>query len=170
MRAFLVAVAVLGVIVSTAVVGSTQSKPANSSIQGAWKLTEVVRTGADATTNKSPQPSLYMFTARHYSIMSDNGTDTRKARTPAKDQAQLTQAEKVAAFAEWDLITANAGTYSIQGTTLTRRPLIAKNVNVMTNPPVVGEFQIKGDTLVLTNKSGAGQPASETRLTLTRVE
>jgi hypothetical protein len=170
MRAFLVAVAVLGVIAATAAVGSTQSKPSNSSIQGAWKLTEVVRTGANPITNKSPQPSLYLFTARHFSIMSDNGTEPRKARTPAKDSAQLTQADKLAAFAEWDLVTANAGTYEIKGTTLTRRPLIAKNVTVMTNPPTVGEFQVSGNTLVLTNKSAAGQPASETRLTLTRVE
>ena len=61
-------------------------------------------------------------------------------------------------------------TYEVRGSTLTRRPIVAKNVNVTTNPPTTGEFQIQGNTLVLTNKSAAGQPASETRLTLTRVE
>ena len=70
----------------------------------------------------------------------------------------------------WQPFAANSGTYEIKGTTLTRRALVAKNVAVMTNPPAVGEFKLQGNTLVLTNKSVAGQPASETRLTLTRVE
>ena len=71
----------------------------------------------------------------------------------------------------WSPFTANSGTYEIKGTTLTRRPLVAKNAEVMTtNPPAVGEFKIQGNTLVVTTKSAAGQPASETRLTLTRVE
>ena len=53
---------------------------------------------------------------------------------------------------------------------MTRRPIVAKNVAVMTtNPPIVQDFTLDGDTLVLVTKSAAGQPASETRPTLTRV-
>jgi len=39
-----------------------------------------------------------------------------------------------------------------------------------TDPPNVSQFKIDGKTLTLVNKSAAGQPASETRTTLTRVE
>ena len=88
----------------------------------------------------------------------------------AKDPAKLTDAEKIARFEQWNPFTAQSGTYEIAGTTLTRRPVVAKNVAVMTtNPPIVAEFTLDGDTLVLNTKSAAGQPASETRTTLTRV-
>jgi hypothetical protein len=38
-----------------------------------------------------------------------------------------------------------------------------------TNPPIVEDFTLNGDTLVVITKSAAGQPVSETRTTLTRV-
>ena len=171
MRAFLVAAAVVGVVVVSADVGFGQAKPStNPSIQGVWKITELVRTGANATKNSNPQPSVYIFTARHYSIMSINGTQARAAVPAFKNPDKPTDAEKLATYEMWEPVTANSGTYEIKGTTLTRRPLVAKNVGVMTNPPVAGEFKLQGNTLVLTNKSLAGQPVSETRLTLTRVE
>ena len=54
---------------------------------------------------------------------------------------------------------------------MTRRPLVAKNVAVMTtNPPIVQEFKLEGKTLWLVTKSAAGQPVSETRTKLTRVQ
>jgi hypothetical protein len=39
-----------------------------------------------------------------------------------------------------------------------------------TDPPAVAQFKIDGNTLTLVSKSAAGQPASETTTTLTRVE
>ena len=171
MRAFLVTAAVVGVVFVSADVGFGQAKPSTSpSIQGVWKITELVRTGANATRNSNPQPSLYIFTARHYSIISVNGTQPRPQVPAFKNPDKPTDAEKLATYDMWQPFAANSGTYEIKGTTLTRRPLVAKNVGVMTNPPVAGEFKLQGNTLVLTNKSLAGQPVSETRLTLTRVE
>ena len=169
MRAFL---PVLAVVSAAANVGFTQAKPsATASIQGVWKITELVRTGANAANVSAPQPSLYIFPTRHYSIMSVNGTQTRSMVADLKNPDKPTDAEKLARYEMWNPVTANSGTYEITGTTLTRRPLVAKSVAVMTTaPPAVGEFTIQGNTLVLTSKSAAGQPASETRLTLTRVE
>jgi hypothetical protein len=171
MRAFLIAT-VVGIVVSTAGVGFGQSKPSSSPpIQGVWKVTELVRTGANAAKIGAPQPSLYIFTARHYSIIAVNGTQARPPVPAFKNPDKPTDAEKLAMYAMWQPVAANSGTYEIKGTTLTRRALVAKNVEVMTTaPPNVAEFKIQGNTLVLTNKSTAGQPASETRLTLTRVE
>src|SRR5215472_18806075 len=38
-------------------------------IQGVWRVTEVTTTGKGAATNKSPQPGLYIFTAKQYSLV-----------------------------------------------------------------------------------------------------
>jgi hypothetical protein len=78
---------------------------------------------------------------------------------------------KVARFEQWNPFAANAGTYQISGTTLTRRPTVAKNETVMTtDPPQVAEFKIEGNKLTLVTRSAAGQPAGEMRMTLMRVE
>jgi hypothetical protein len=66
MRRLLIAAALAGIVASASDVGFTQAKPSPSpSIRGVWKVTESVRTGANATKNSNPQPSLYIFTARH---------------------------------------------------------------------------------------------------------
>jgi len=147
-----------------------QEEAAAPSVEGVWRITEIVTTGANAATNASPQPSLVIFTRGHYSYVNVNGTQPRPTYAPAKDPAKLTDAEKIARFEQWNRFAANSGTYQINGTTLSRRPIVAKNVTVMTtNPPFVAEFTLEGDTLVLITKSAAEQPASETRTTLTRV-
>jgi hypothetical protein len=160
--------------VSLAVVASAgagmvaQSRqPAAGSIKGVWKIAEVVTTGAGAETVSSPQPSLVIFTTGHYSYLSINGS---KPRSKVTTGATPTDAEKLAKFEEWNSFTANGGTYAVQGTTLTRRPTIAKNESVMSNPPVVDQMKLEGNTLWLTSKSPAGQPPSETRRKLVRVE
>ena len=172
MRRLLIAAAVVGIVASVADVGFTQAKPSTTaSIQGVWKITELVRTGANAANIKAPQPSLYIFTPRHYSIIAVNGTQSRPPVPAFKNPDKPTDAEKLAMYAMWQPVAANSGTYEIKGATLTRRALVAKNVEVMTTaPPNVSDFKIQGNTLTLMNKSAAGQPASETRLTLTRVE
>lgn len=159
------------VIVAIVVVGawalaSAQSAP---SLQGAWRVTEIVVTGANAATNTSPQPSLYVFTRQHYSILSVGGTTARKSAAAPKDPAKLTDAEKVAQYELWNPFTANSGTYQVSGSTLTTRPLVAKNPGVMGGTQT-REFKIDGSTLTLIQKSAAGQPSSETRTKLTRLE
>jgi hypothetical protein len=91
--------------------------------------------------------------------LSVNSAAPRPNVAAAKDPANLTDAEKIARFEQWNPFTAQSGTYEINGT-----------VGVMTtNPPIVQEFTLDGDKLVLITKSAADQPASETRTTLTRV-
>jgi hypothetical protein len=43
---------------------TAQSRPP---LQGAWQVVEVTTTGPDGATNTSPQPGLYLFTARQQS-------------------------------------------------------------------------------------------------------
>lgn len=146
------------------------AQPSASSIEGAWKVNERIVTGANASTNSTPQPSLYIFTKQHYSIVALAGTTTRPETPASKDPANPTDAEKIALYTHWLPLTANSGTYTFEGTTLTTRPLVAKGQSVMTGPVAVREAKIEGNTLWLVTRSAAGQPASETRLRLTRVE
>ena len=143
---------------------------ATASIQGAWSVTEVVVTGANAETIKSPQPGLYIFTKQYFSIMRVNGTAPRKDFGSPHDAVNLTDAEKIESYEVWKPFSANSGTYQVNGTTLTLRPLVAKNPSVMAWPPYTRDFRIQGNTLTLIEKSAPGQPASETRIRFTRVE
>ena len=88
-------------------------------------------TGANARTNANPQPGLYLFTKQHYSIVTLNGTEPRKDFGTAADPAKLTDAEKMARYEAWRTLTANSGTYQVSGSTLTTRPLVAKDPAVM---------------------------------------
>jgi Lipocalin-like domain len=153
------------------VAGSVSARAQGSpSLEGAWRVTEFVATGANAETIKSPQPGLYIFTKRHYSIVTVGGTAPRKDFGAARDPENLSDAEKIARYAAWEPFAANAGTYQVSGNILTTRAEVAKNPGVMTGPPIERTFRIEGKTLTLIRKPAAGQPARETTTTLTRVE
>src|SRR5262245_10708215 len=81
-----------------------QSRP---SLQGAWQVVEVSSTGPAASTTTNLQPSLYLFTARHYSIMR-----VLSARPGFADPANVTEAE---ALAVWGPLQAQSGTYELAG-------------------------------------------------------
>lgn len=156
---------------SVPTVGLAQAGTTGASIEGVWRIAEVTTTGVNAATNASPQPSLIIFGKGHYAYLSVAGTQPRAKYEAPKDAAKLTDAEKIARYEQWNAFTANAGTYEISEMTLTRRPIVAKVVDVMTtNPPIVQEFKLEGNTLWLITKSGAGQPVSEARFKLVRVQ
>ena len=143
----------------------------NTPIDGVWRVTEIVTTGANPSTISSAQPSLIIFARGHYSWLNINGATPRKQRPAAAAPGKPTDAEKIAAFDEWQPFTANSGTFEVKGTTLTRRLLVAKNVGAMsaTAKPQIQQFKIEGDTLWLTGPA-AGDPKSEVRYKLTRVK
>jgi len=92
------AVAATAVAGLMALVGApllSQSRAASQeTIQGVWRVTEVTTTGPNASTNKSPQPSLYIFTPKHYSLMRVNGT-TARPDLPQDQMAKATAAQFV---------------------------------------------------------------------------
>jgi hypothetical protein len=151
--------------------GLSVSQGTTSPIDGVWRVTELVTTGAKPSTNSSPQPSLIIFARGHYSWMSFTGTIPRKQAAPAAAQGQLTDADKIARYEEWAPLTANSGTFEVSGTTITRRLLVAKNVNAMSaTTPTVQQFtfKVEGQTLVLSGPA-PGNPDIQQRFTLTRV-
>jgi len=141
-----------------------QSKP--TIITGAWRLTEITTTGPGGSTNRSPQPSLFLFAESHYSILYIEG-DRPRAALPNNATADDLRAF-VAPFV------ANAGTYEIKNGTLTTRPIVAKVPAVMAAGNFISySFKVEGNTLILTyltNESSPNSPANPTTLKLTRVE
>ena len=149
--------------------------PARKPMEGAWKVVEIVVTGANPENTPSPQPSLFIFGQKHYSMMWIRGA---KARAPYAAE-EATNEEKIQAF---DSFTANTGTYEVSGSTLTIRPIVARSPNFMAGGSSSYQFRAEGSNLWLTEKSTdmryrIGQqvgpptrPLSETRLKLVRLE
>jgi hypothetical protein len=147
---------------------SSAAAQSAASIEGVWKTTSVVVTGENPFTVSSPQPSLYIFARGHYSNVSDTSRTPRTA-VSFKDPANPTDAERLLKYAEWGPLAAQAGTYEVKGGTLIRHPIVAKNVAALSPADQSSEIKLTGDTLVITTKSSAGQPAREQSVTLTRV-
>jgi hypothetical protein len=161
---------VIALCLAVPTTGSTQESSAAPPLQGVWKIVEAATTGANASTNSNPQANLLIFTKGHYSFLMVHGAQPRPQFAPAKDPNELTDAEKVARYEQWSPFTANAGTYEVKGTTLIRRPHVAKNETVMAkNSSFESEFKLEGNTLWLITKSPV-RPASESRIKLKRVE
>ena len=149
---------------------SAQSKP---TIQGVWRVVERTTTGPNGATNKNPQPSLYFFTGKHYSSMQIVSNTPRPIRPLPAQNAKITDADKIATYAEWQPFNANAGTYEVKGATLVTRPLVAKSTAVMANQTgALFAFKIDGNTLSLTQITGAtgDKAANPTTIRLVRVE
>jgi hypothetical protein len=141
---------------------SAQSSPA---LEGAWQVVEV--TGPAGVTNRSPQPGLYLFTARHYSIVS---VLSQEPRPGFKDPANVTGEE---ALANWTPLQAQSGTYAVVSGSLNLLPIVAKNPGVMRagRKPDVYAFTVEGDSLTLVQKGdGIGQLANPMTLRLKRLE
>jgi hypothetical protein len=171
-RACLLAVAIVGIVASAAHVGLTQtvSPAAGPSLEGVWRGTISVTTGANASSNPKRLPNVIIYTKRHYSVLSQDASvplQPRQAIDPPKDANSLTVAEKLARYELWLPVIATSGEYELNGTMLTHRPVIAKGT--ATDQTFEIEFQGK-DTFVQISKSGLGQPASVTRRTFVRIE
>lgn len=135
------------VFVNLAAVGVQD--PKKTQLEGAWKVAEVLPPATSAnpkpTPVTSPQPGLLIFTKGYYSGMSVTALQPRTATAPPKDPTNLTDAEKIARYEQWAPFIANAGTYEVKGSTLTLRPMVAKNPNMMTGESTVTwELKLEG--------------------------
>jgi hypothetical protein len=143
---------------------------AQPSLEGAWEMAEFHLTGPDTSyTIHDPQPSLYVFLGRHYSLMHVPG-DQPRARfgggEPTLGSLQPTNAEKLAAY---DSLIANAGTYEASEGTLTLRPIVAKNPNLMDGGTLKYGYHFEDEVLWLTSEP-AWEEGVSLRFKLTRLE
>ena len=121
---------------------------ASQGLEGAWRVTEVV-TGAQILA--SPQPGLLLFTGRHYSYTFVTSEGPRPDVPPGAVTAEVLATA-------WNPFTANAGTFEVSGSTMTRRPIVAKSPAAMA-PGAFNEytFRLSADTLwTTTTRTEAG--------------
>jgi hypothetical protein len=168
------AVAATAVAGLMALVGApllSQSRAASEpTIQGVWRVAEVTTTGPNASNNSSPQPSLYIFTARHYSLMRVNGT-TARPDLPVDQEKSATAAQLLAVFGN-SALSAQAGTYEVAGGKLTTRALVARGTAAMAPGAFsTASYKLDGKTLTITSERNATGPvANPTTWKLTRIE
>jgi hypothetical protein len=161
---------VLALAATACLAATSAAAQTASAVEGVWKTTNVVVTGANPLTITSPQPSLFIFARGHYINVADTSRTPRTAAPAFADPANPTDAEKLAKYQEWAPLNAQGGSYELKGTTLTRHPLVAKNIAALTPADQIAEIELKGSTLVIITKSLPGQPAREQRVTMTRVK
>ena len=144
-------------------------------IEGVWRVAEIVvprlnpQAGGASVTVRDPQPGLWIFTKGYYTQMSVQAGAPRPALPPPQNPQNLTDAEKIARYAEWRAFSASSGTYEVKGSMLISRVIVAKNVDVMTRETQpVWEIRAEGhDTLWLIP---SGREVTEPQLKLTRLE
>jgi len=121
-----------------------QSQSSVPGLDGAWRVVEVETTGPGARTVESPQPGLLLFIGRYYSYTFVTSDGPRPLLPPgpatAEDLATL-----------WNPFTANAGTFEVAGSTMYRRPLVAKSTDAMA-PGAFNQYSfiLSADTLWIT--------------------
>ena len=107
---------------------------------GAWQVTEIRRQNVDGSVTDEPFPNLFIFTSRHYSMVWVLGPSQ-----PFAERWRPTDAEKIDRF---DSMIVNAGTYEIDGVTLTAHPMVARIPDFI-GGKLICEFSVDKDTMRL---------------------
>ena len=152
-----------------ALLGVSAFAQGKSGIEGVWQLTEVTTTGADGKTEteKATQPSMYLFTKTHYSIIY---VASDKPRTVMDDYSKATQEQLLSIFVNEFI--ANAGTYEVKAGKLTVHPMVAKSPSYMQSGTwTTSTMTMKGNMMTLvSDSSNSGPSKNPTTFKLTRVE
>ena len=120
------------------------------SVEGVWKAAEVVIAGgpnAGTISSEELQPSLAIFTRGHYATMGVVGRAPRPRLSESRSESELAAAYRS--------LRAAAGTYTLQGSTLTRRGVVSKNPNRM-DVVTTRDVRLEGDMLWLTSNNPDG--------------
>lgn len=154
----------------TSAIAVAQQK--STSLTGAWQVTEVKMTGPNARKITNPQPGLYLFTGKYFSLMMVMGDHPRPIH-PTLPEVPKASAQEIRAV--YGPYVANSGTYEIKGGTLIMHPIVSKNPELM-GGSVTYSFQMQGNSLMLKmlkmvmGPSVPPPPLPQAIWTLTRVE
>jgi hypothetical protein len=136
------------------------------SLQGAWRAVEVTMTGPNARTITNLRPTLTVATRTHYARVEEQSEGPRPILT------DISKASADDLRATWGPFVGEAGTYELNGQTLTARPLVSKNPAAM----VAGAFivyscKLDGNSMTLTQQRNQNGPiANPATVKLVRVE
>jgi hypothetical protein len=157
---------VLAATLTIPAVASAQARQAaRPKLQGAWRVVEFNLGQPNSTTVKTPQPGMYVFTAKHYALARENAP--RKA--PVNPQAPTVQElRNTLDFA------AQSGTWELNAAgELVVRRVAALGISAMA-PGNFAVFEVKaeGDSVItLTTKANQSGPVTTGAYTkLRRVE
>ena len=155
------------VLLIAAVMSVSAFAQGKSGIEGVWQLADVTTTGTDGKTMKVTQPSMYLFTKTHYSIIYVNSD---KPRAVMEDYSKATQEELLSIFVN-DFVS-NAGTYEVKAGKFTVHPMVAKAPSYMQPGTwATSSLKISGNTMTLVSESSNSGPSKNpTTFKLTRVE
>ena len=136
-------------------------------LEGVWSVVSVDPMDGSSVVDPS-QPGLYIFTGSHYSAVYAPGPEPRLR---SEESFRHTEDEMIAQYRS---IIVNSGTYQVDGSSLTLRPMIAKSPNLV-GGRLTGTFSISQDTLVLHHEhlvdvDGAEFAGFGETLTLVRLE
>jgi len=137
-RGFLCALLLTGGIAAPAQQKST-------SLTGAWQVAKVQMTGPKAQTITDPQPGLYLFTGKYFSIMMVMGDHPRPIHPTLTEVPKASAQEILAVYGPY---VANIGTYEINGDALIMHPMVSKNPELM-GGSVTYSFEIQRNSLTL---------------------
>lgn len=143
---------VVTVAALVAVVLSIPAWAQTPTLKGAWRVTAV--TSVDGKVNSSPEPGLFIFTDRHYGIQHVNTPRPAAAGNQSPDKERL---------AVYDAFTANTGTYELKGSTLTTKPMVAKNPSVMSGPGQQSTIKFEGPSVLYITSPGPDGKGSTVR-------
>ena len=113
-------------LASLLAVPSLGAAQGSSPLLGVWKVQEIAVTGPRPSTISNPQPGYWVFTPGFYSIVMINSSTPRPKFEGPSETERSTPEQKAARYDQWSLFAAQAGTYKLQGTTLTARPLVSQ--------------------------------------------
>ena len=155
-------------VLSIAVILMMSCAVSSQRLAGVWRLASVTTTGPNGKTSQSTQPSMYLFTGTHYSIIYVNSDKPRST----DDSDKMTAAQLLETYV--DGFVANAGTYDIKAGKLTMHIMVAKSPTFMQGGNWVAyTVKVTGKTMTLVSAGSSLSTApitTPTTWTLTRVE
>jgi hypothetical protein len=160
-------VALLGVVLLTSS-GNLVGQSTTGSVRGVWQTVEITIAGANPRTIQVVEPRQYItiITAKHYSR-----TEVQ-ADSPRPIIADVSKATADELRAVWGPFVGEAGTYEIDGNTVTMHPQASKSPAAMAAGAfIVNTYKMEGDTLWISQqRNQAGPYASPVTFKLSRVE
>ena len=128
---------------------------AQGDLNGVWEIVEVSGTNAQGDwTLDNVQPSLFIFQDGYYSIMYVKGNEARPQAAANARRDNIPDAQMRGMFRNF---VANSGTYEVNGSSVTTRPMVAMMPNFMTGGSDTFTYSVEGDELVLSGNEFDGQ-------------
>ena len=122
-----------------------------SPLNGAWETVGMSGTNADGDDWKLEhvQPSLYVFQDGYYSEMLVQGNEARPLMADDATRESLTDEEIRSMFMTF---IANSGTYEVEGSSVTTRPMVALWPNFMEGGFYTFTYRMEGEWLYLSGE------------------